>query len=404
MTGGVTGADRPAESDRARPRDVDSVPLHIGFVVYGDLETTSGGFRYDREVIRRLRDRGDTVDVISLPWRRYSDGVRDALDPTVRDRLDRDVDVLVQDGLAHPSVWRHNRTLAGPDAVVALVHHLRSDDPTDPFGALARPFERRFLRSVDAVVTTSRFTRKRATRRERSIATTPTLVARPAGRAEGPATTATAVRDRAGNGPLHVVFVGTVVPRKNPTTLLDALAGLDDDTRDGHAPDWRLTVVGSHDVDPAYAARVVERAAALGVDDRVSFVGELSDVALAETFEDAHVCCVPARYEAFGMVHLEAIEHGVVPVAGAVGGTGEFVRDGVNGFLVDPDDDRAIADRLRRLAADRDRLAELGVAALSTAEAHPTWEETTDRLRAFLATVAREADSGDRSPARGDRR
>ena len=400
-------------SDSAHALDSKPDPLHVGVVVYGDLETTSGGFRYDREVIRRLRERGDTVDVISLPWRRYSAGLRDAFDPTVRDRLDRDVDVLIEDGLCHPAVWRHNRALVGPDAVVALLHHLRSDDPTERFGALARPFERRFLRSVDAAVTTSQFTRERAARIEPS-ASTPTLVARPAGRAEGPATTPTAVRARAETGPLHVVFVGNVIPRKDPMTLLAALARLDDDSlagresraagsgvsRSPNTPDWRLTVVGSHDAAPAYAERVVDRAAALGLDDRVSFVGELSDDELTETFADAHVCCVPARYEAFGMVHLEAIEHGVVPVAGAVGGTAEFVRDGVNGFLVEPDDDRAIADRLRALATDRGRLAELGVAALSTAETHPTWAETTDRFRAFLDSVS--SDTTDRGQ-RGQR-
>lgn len=365
--------------------DAPDASLRVALVVYGELEATSGGFRYDRQIVARLRERGDTVDVIELPWRRYPRGVADALDPRIRDRLNRDVDVLIQDGLCHPSVWRHNRRLTRPDAVVGLLHHLRSDDPTERFAGLIRPFERRFLRSVDATIATSEFTRERAERLAPTTRSIPGVVAAPAGRLESAASTPAAVRERAAREPLHVVFVGNVVPRKDPETLLDAIGRLD---RRERSPPVRLTVVGSHDAAPAYARRVIKRATRLGLDDRVSFVGELSSEALVETLASAHVCCVPARYEAFGMVHLEAMEHGVVPIAGSTGGTAEFVADGENGFLVEPGSDRALADRLDRLATDRERLTETGIAALRTAESHPTWAETGDRIRDFLRGIA----------------
>lgn len=418
-----TDTDRTTSTDRTDDTTASSVqrtpddgrPLTIALVVYGDIDATSGGFRYDREVVSRLRARGDTVEVISLPWRRYGRGLLDALDPRIRDRLDRDVDVLVEDGLCHPSVWRHNRRLSGPDAVVGLIHHLRSDDPTERYVSAIRPFERRFVRSVDATIATSQFTRDRVDRIAPSRQRTPTLVAPPAGRSEAATTTPDRVRDRARRGPLRIVFVGNVVPRKNLGTVLDALAGLDqrseggrldpsgnagrsDGSADG-APEWRLTVVGDRGAAPTHAERLVDRAASLGLDDRVEFVGELSDGDLVSTLDRSHVCCVPARYEAFGMVHLEAMEHGVVPIAGSVGGTGEFLRDGTNGFLVDPTDDRAIADRLERLATDRDRLATLGVAGLRTAERHPDWDETTDRIRAFLRSVVERATRDGNGPA-----
>ena len=418
----VDDSGRTGDTDRDDDRPVaDGRPLEIALVVYGDLDDTSGGFRYDREVVSRLRERGDTVEVVSLPWRRYGRGLVDAIDPRIRERLDRDVDVLVEDGLCHPSVWRHNRRLSGPDAVVGLVHHLRSDDPTERYASVIRPFERRFVRSVDATIATSGFTRDRVDRIAPSRARTPTVVAPPAGRSEGAATTSDRVRERARRGPLRIVFVGNVVPRKNLGTLLDALARVDrhgvsgrhsPSGRDGRsdrsgsdAPEWRLTVVGNHGVAPVHAERLVERTASLGLDNRVEFVGELPDDDLISTFDRSHVCCVPARYEAFGMVHLEAMEHGVVPIAGSVGGTGEFLRDGTNGFLVDPTDDRTIADRIRRLATDRDRLAALGVAGLRTAERHPDWDETTDRIRTFLRSVVEGATEDEYGPAdtvRGD--
>ncbi len=409
----MSGTPNPADADTAIPptRHVpEDRSLDVALVVYGDLNATSGGFRYDREIVSELRARGDTVEVVSLPWRRYGRGLVDALDPRIRKRLDRDVDVLLEDGLCHPSVWRHNRRLSGPDAVVGLVHHLRSDDSTERYASAIRPFERRFVRSVDATIATSRFTRDRIDRIVPSRARDPTVVAPPAGRSEGAATTPDRVRERARRGPLRIVFVGNVVPRKNLGTLLDALASLSrngggnrldrsggevpSDRSEGDTLGWRLTVVGNREIAPDHVERLGKRVAVLGLDDRVEFVGELSDDELASRLERSHVCCVPARYEAFGMVHLEAMEHGVVPIAGSIGGTGEFLRDGRNGFLVDPTDDRAIADRLERLATDRNRLAALGVAGLRTAERHPDWAETTERIRTFLRSVV-EGTTGD---------
>ncbi|SDQ55095.1 glycosyltransferase family 4 protein [Natronobacterium texcoconense] len=350
--------------------------MHVGLVVYGGLEKTSGGFRYDRRLVSALRDRGDTVDVIAIPWRRYSRGLLDGLSRSIRSRLDRSVDVLVQDELCHPSLWWHNRRLTRPDAVVALVHHLRSDDPTERFASLYRPVERRYLESVDATITTSEFTRTRASRLTPAVASKPNLVATPGGRVESPAVSPDRVTDRADEGPLRIAFVGNLVPRKDPKTLLSAVA------RAGR--NWDVTVVGSHDAEPDYATAVRKYATERGLEDRVTFTGEVDDSTLVAVLADSHVCCVPSRYEAFGMVYLEAMEYGVVPVASAVGGAREFVDHGHDGFLLTPGNDERLASLLAILDDDRDRLVELGRNALETAERYPGWEETMGKVRAFL--------------------
>ena len=354
--------------------------MHLGFVVYGGLDGTSGGYRYDRRLADYCRARGDTVDVIALPeggyWRRVADGVA----PAIARQLDRPVDVLLEDELCHPSLWRQHRRLDRPGAVVALVHHVASDRPPGRLPRLRRGIERRYLRSVDGAVCTSTFTRRRAARLAPALAECP--VAPPAGRTEGAAVTPEAVRRRATEGPLRIAFVGNLVPRKDPLTLLDAVDRLADDA------DWELTVVGSHAAAPAYAERVVEAAADRGLDDRVGFAGEVDDAALADVLAASHVCCVPSTYEGFGMVYLEAMEHGVVPIASATGGAGEFVTDGDNGALVDPGDVDRIAALLADWAADRDRLADRGVAALETAAAHPSWTETLSTVRTYLQQIA----------------
>ncbi|MHC3438413.1 glycosyltransferase family 4 protein [Natrialbaceae archaeon A-gly3] len=346
--------------------------MHVGFVVYGDLEETSGGFRYDRKLARYLESQGDTVEVVSLPWRGYPRDLGDAFARAIRDRLDRSVDVLLQDELCHPSVWWHNPRLEAPGSIVSLVHLLRSGDSSRPLSPFYRAIERRYLESVDAAICTSRDTRERTT----DLASMPTVVAPPAGRVEGRALSPEAVRKRARCRPLELVFVGNLIPRKGLLTLLSALEGVD--------REWRLTVVGSHEVDPVYARDGRKHTRQLGIEGRTVFTGEVTDRELEAILEGSHALLVPARYEGYGMVYLEAMEYGVVPIASAVGGAGEFVGDGENGFLVDPGETARIAEIVTELADDRDLLATLGVAALETAAAHPGWEESMETIRAFL--------------------
>ncbi len=366
--------------------------MHVGLVVYGGLDRTSGGFRYDRKLVDFLRARGDDVEVLALPWRTYPRHLTDAFSRSLRSRLNRPFDVLLQDELCHPSLWRHNRRLDRPGAIVAVVHHLRTDEQTR-LPALARAIERRYLERVDAAICPSRHTRDRTT----DLASVPTLVAPPGGRVGDAALSPQAVTARAERGPLRVAFVGNLIPRKGATTLLSALARVDREY------EWRLTVVGSHDADPAYARAVRNRAVALGVADRVAFTGDVPASDLEAILERSHVLAVPARHEGFGMVYLEAMEYGVVPIASAVGGAGEVVADGRNGFLVSPDRPRRIADRLEALADDRDRLGSLGVAALETAADHSDWDETMARVRSFLRARV-ETDRDDASVASGDTR
>lgn len=342
--------------------------MHIGLVIDGDLGQTSGGYRYDRELVSHLERRGDEVEIVSLPQD--------------RDRLDRPFDVLLQDELCHPALVDRNPSLDEPNSIVALVHLLRCGDPetdTDTGADRVRERERRYLESVDAAICTSEFTRDRVGELVSNDAL-PTHVAPPAGRREDAARAAGDVQTRAQTGPLRIAFVGNVVPRKNLDTLVDALARVD--------REWDLTVVGSRDADPEYTRTVENRVTAHDLDDRISFRGRVSDDTLESILDRAHVLAVPSRYEGFGMVYLEAMEFGVVPIASSVGGASELVADGRNGVVVDPDDGARLASLVGALAADRDRLSSLAVGALETAAAHPTWSETLAGAREFVAELA----------------
>jgi glycosyltransferase involved in cell wall biosynthesis len=117
---------------------------------------------------------------------------------------------------------------------------------------------------------------------------------------------------------------------------------------------------------------------------KVFFHGSLEDENLTAKLKSAHVLVVPSSYEGFGIVYLEGMAFGLPTIGTTAGGASEIIRDGETGYLVPPDDAAMLAERLSRLARDRDLLARLSVNALERYRRQPPWEETAGSIREFL--------------------
>lgn len=365
----------------------DSDPhLRVGWVVYGDLDRRSGGYLYDREVVDRLRDTGDEVAVVSLPDESYLRSLTHNASRRVRRRLGavaREVDVLVQDELCHPSLAWVNDALPAGTPVVGLVHHLRSAEPHPPWRRRGyRAVERRYLRTLDATVCTSETTRRTVTALAGDGPTAESAVAYPAGDRFGDPLPVETVSERAHEGPLRVVFLGNVTARKGLDTLLAGLARV--------RCDWVLTVLGSLTADEAYTEAVARLVGDLGVEERVTLAGRVDDDRLRAELRRSHVLAMPSAYEGFGIAYLEGMCFGLPALASTAGGASELVTHGEDGWLVDPSDPSDVADALAPVCRKRDRLARMGVAATERYRAHPTWDETAATVRSFLADVVRE--------------
>jgi glycosyltransferase involved in cell wall biosynthesis len=368
---------------RADRGTTDGRSLHVGWVVYGDLDRRSGGYLYDSEVVERLRAAGDEVTVVSLPDQSYLRSLTQNASRSLRRRLGavaREVDVLVEDELCHPSLAWANDALPADTPVVGLVHHLRSAEPHPAWRRRAyRVVERRYLRTLDAVVCNSETTRQTVADLAGPETTAESVVAYPAGSRFGDPLSTAAIAERATEEPFRVVFVGNVTPRKGLDTLLEGLARL-------HC-DWELTVVGSLSADESYAASVARRVGDLGLSERVTMTGRVDDERLRTELRRGHVLAMPSRYEGFGIAYLEGMCFGLPALASAAGGASELVTHRTDGWLVDPTDPSEIADALAPVCRKRDRLARMGVAAAERYREHPTWDETGETIRAFLGEV-----------------
>ena len=360
--------------------------MYIGLVIYGALETVTGGYLYDRRLVELFEAQGSEVEVLSMRRRRYLRNLTDNFSLLLGEWLRAvEFDVLLQDELNHPSLFRLNERLRGKIEypIVSIVHHLRSSEAHPPWQLrLYRAIERRYLRSVDAFIFNSDATREAVERLagERK----PSVVAYPAGDRLGAGLTPEAIASRAEEGgPLRVVFLGSVIERKGLHRLLDALARLGE-------MDWRLTVAGALDAEPGYARRIQRQVEQAGLGGRVTLAGQLEDGELADLLSRSDVLAVPSTHEGFGIAYLEGMAFGLPAIASAGGGAAEIVTHGENGYLVQPGDTDALAAHLRELAADRGRLRAMSLAARQRYEQHPTWAETGERVYRFLTDLVGE--------------
>ena len=214
--------------------------MHIGLLIYGSLDTVSGGYLYDRKLVDFLRERGHTVEIFSLPWRNYGAHLLDNWRGTLLAQLqDAPLDVLVQDELNHPSLFVLNGRLRPHITypIISIVHHLRIDEQHQ---AIWQPVykwvERRYLESVNGFIFNSHTTKAGVHRLvgERR----PFTVAHPAGNRFAPLDKTAILQKVQQKGSLKLLFVGNVIPRKGLHTLIQALGQLSKNK-------WTLDIVGS---------------------------------------------------------------------------------------------------------------------------------------------------------------
>lgn len=345
--------------------------MKIGLLIYGALNTLSGGYYYDRKLVEYLQAQGDTVEILSLPWRSYPAHLTD----NFTFRLPRGLDVLIQDELNHPSLILANQRRAGYP-VLSLVHHLRCSEQRPAWqNWFYRQVERAYLNSVDGFIFNSHTTHGVVT----SIAPNdkPFVVAHPPTDRFGQPITPKEISVRSQQaGPLKLVFVGNLIHRKGLHTLLAALQQVT-------AP-ITLAIIGGTNAEPAYAASMQTLAASLPGHIDITFHGALGDEALAAQLRDAHLLVVPSSYEGFGIVYLEGMAFGLPAIGSSAGAAPEIITGGQDGYLIPPDDSAYLASLLNQLSTDRALLETLSIQALARYQRQPGWPETAGRIRQFI--------------------
>ena len=110
--------------------------MHIGLLIYGSLDTLTGGYLYNRLMVEAWRANGHKVTLFSLPWRNDVSHLTDNFRYTFFRRLQAArLDVLIQDELCHPSLLWLNGTLRrhAPYPILSLVHLVKASERRPPW-------------------------------------------------------------------------------------------------------------------------------------------------------------------------------------------------------------------------------------------------------------------------------
>lgn len=190
-----------------------------------------------------------------------------------------------------------------------------------------------------------------------------------------------------GPGEAHLLHVGRVVRTKALRDVIRALAKLDD------LPGVHLTSAGDG---PDLAACRAE-AEALGVSDRVRFLGRIPREDVDRLYEQADVFCFPSFREPMGGVFFEAMEFSLPTIAAARGGP-DFILDESCAIKLPVDTPERFADdiatAIRTLALDPDLRRRLGRGAQERLRSFGGWPEKARHLEALYRDVLK-ARSGD---------
>ncbi len=347
------------------------------FIIPGDIDQPTGGYAYDRRVLALLPPAGIDTRHVTIPGSFPSPSLADlAATEHALAALPADT-VLLFDGLAYGAL---------PAAlidrirqpIVALCHHplaLETGTPPERQQDLAR-LETAALARARHVVVSSPMTRATLAA---DFAVPPTKV-----------TVAEPGTDRAARaapwqrGPLELLAVGSVIPRKGYDVLVEALARLRRAT-DGY--DWRLRIAGSVTLSPETVAAVRTAIAGSSLDTEIALLGAVATPALDQLYAEAHVFVMASRYEGYGMVLAEAMVRGLPIVCTTGGAAAELVPDGA-GLKVPPGDAVALRLALQRIMTQPSLLADLAEGSYAAGQKLPRWEDTARIIGGVIKRVA----------------
>ncbi len=337
------------------------------------LDARTGGYEYDRQLVRALQARGARAELTALDAS-YPAPTPEARAHTARllASLPTDAVVLV-DGLAFGAMPDEAAHEAARLRLVALVHHPLAEETglAEDTARGLRDSEMRALESARLVVVTS--------------AATGRLLASyqvPAGRivVVEPGTHRAPLAAGSGSaGTLELLCVATLIPRKGHDLLVRALARLRD------LP-WRLTCLGSTALHPATTAVVRALIDEHHLGGRVVLAGSVEASTVDQHYHRADVLVMPTYYEGYGMAVAEALARGLPVVSTDTGAIADLLGTDA-GLLIPVGDLDALTEALRAVIEDAGLRARLRAGAERARRHLSTWDDAAAALSLALGRL-----------------
>jgi len=188
------------------------------------------------------------------------------------------------------------------------------------------------------------------------------------------------VRRKYGLEGVVVMFAGTVTPRKGVLELMKAAELL-------NHRDVLFLVVGNLDLDRKYARKVVEYAESKKINAK--FTGFVPYEDLKALYSACDIFVLPSFEEGQPIALLEAMASGKPLIGSKVGGIPMQIKEGWNGFLVEPGNVKQLTEKLRYLVENEGERKRMGRNSRRLAEEEFDWDKVSEKYLKIYEEIAR---------------
>lgn len=352
--------------------------MRILFIISGDINLPTGGYRYDREIISAWKNSGVDIELISLEGNYPLPGKEEEIHAIESINNFQEADLAIVDGLLGGGSPEFLEALSKKLPVVALIHHpLCLENGLDKSTArFLEEREKQGLEFVSKVITTSPAT-------SRTVASlfefNPELIHTVL---PGVERGRKSIRNiNTDNNPcINLLCVGSVIERKGHKDLLLSLSTLQ------HL-DWHLDCIGSTQFDQPLFQELIAIVKQETLGKKVKFHGTVNEDVLENAYEKTSIFVLPSLFEGYGMAYAEAIVRGIPVIGTTAGAIPQTVPDNC-GILVEPSNTSLLAQALEKLITNENLRAKYRNGAIAEEPNFPTWESAAGQFAEILKELS----------------
>ena len=171
-----------------------------------------------------------------------------------------------------------------------------------------------------------------------------------------------------------IISAGRLVPWKGFSFLVELMRDL---------PEWKLIIAGDG---PEYE-NLKSQISNLKLDNQIKLLGQIPRDELMQKMQEAEIFVLNTHFESFSFQVVEAICLGLPVVATKIGNLDEIIDDGINGFLVEPDNREQFLDAIKKIESDNGLKHTISRNAVAKAQSFSI-ENTVNNLCTVLNKIA----------------